>query len=165
MFRAARFLAALLVVGTIAAGGIVGGCIATASSPPTPAVTAASRSTAAVSAAPESTTRTAWGPILDALPPAFLSYPGSALANGVTTEPVTSALSTTASVATVVTWYGKALGSAGYRRTSLSTPAEDGSVVGEWDGGSIRAGCRARITFEPQGASTFILALVAPPCG
>lgn len=165
-----RIPAAVLLVAAIA-----GGCIGSASAPPpspapasasaaSPTVTGAASASAAAAATPASTTATAWGPILDAPPASFPAYPGAAEANGVTNEPVTASLATDASVATVSAWYRDALKAAGYTQTTLGNPAEDGSVVGEYDGSTVAPGCRARITYEPQGTKTFVLALVGAAC-
>ncbi|MGC8633133.1 MAG: hypothetical protein ACP5VP_00440 [Candidatus Limnocylindrales bacterium] len=110
------------------------------------------------------TTATAWGAILDHAPDSFPRYPGAADSNGATNQPVTQAVSTSASVATVSVWYASALASAGYKQTSISNPAEDGSVVAEFDGGSLASSCRAQLTYKPMGSLTFVFVLVSASC-
>jgi hypothetical protein len=136
-------------------------------SPPAPAATTASPATTtspATTAAPASTTNTSWGPILDQAPASFPRYPGAADANGAASGPATQSLSTSATVTAVSGWYGSALSPAGYKQTSISNPAEDGSVIAEFDGTSLATGCKAQLTYKPTGSQTLIVVLVAPAC-
>ena len=151
--RLAACAALLLLLGACTAGG-------TAS----PRPTAASHAPALSPMGSISTTATAWGVILDRAPAAFPRYPGAADANGATTDPVTQSISTSAPVSTVSGWYATALSPVGYKQTSISNPAEDGSVVAEFDGGSLGSGCRAQVTYKPMGTLTFIFVRVAAAC-
>ena len=146
---------------------VLGACTAGSSASPHPSngpPTTSPPAAASASAAAISTTSTAWGPILDQAPASFPRYPGAADANGAINEPVTQSLSTSASVTTVSGWYGTALAPLGYKQTSISNPAEDGSVAAEFDGSGLGSGCRAQITYRPMGAQTFIFVLVAAGC-
>ena len=116
------------------------------------------------SAVPISTTITSWGAILDRAPASFPRYPGAADASTGSSDPATQSISTGASVATVSDWYGKALSPLGYRQTAIGSPAEDGSVIADFDGGSLAPGCRARLTYRPMGSQTFVFALVGATC-
>ena len=116
------------------------------------------------SAAPMSTTVTSWGAILDRAPASFPRYPGAVDASTGSSDPATQSTSTGASVSTVSAWYGRALPPLGYRQTSIGSPAEDGSVIADFDGGSVAPGCRARLTFRPMGSQTFVFALVGAAC-
>jgi hypothetical protein len=129
---------------------------ASSSQPPTPAPTPT------VPATPVATTATDWGPILDAVPASFPRYPGAndTTANGA----VSAALTTSASVASLTSWYGSALGAMGFTSTSTSRPAEDGSVVAEYDGSTLAAGCRSQLSFRPQGTQTLVTVLYGAAC-
>ncbi len=131
-----------------------------ASTPSSPAASAGG----SPSPGPISTTQTSWGAILDRAPATFPRYPGADTASGATKQPVTQSLSTDASVDTVGNWYGYSLPPNGYKQVSSSNPAEDGSVTADYDGSSLAAGCRARLTFKPQGSLTFIFVLVSAAC-
>ena len=161
--RLAACAALLLILGACTAGG-------TASTPPATASQAvashgpAASQAVATPAASIATTGTSWGVILDQAPSTFPRYPGAADANGATTDPVTQSVSTSAPVSTVSGWYATALSPIGYKQTSISNPAEDGSVVAEFDGGSLGSGCRAQITYKPMGSLTLIFVLVAAGC-
>lgn len=146
--RLAACAALLVVLGACTAGG-------TAGSPP--------RSTPAPASIAGSTD-TGWGAILDRAPASFPRYPGAADSNGATDQPVTQAVSTSVSVATASVWYASALASTGYRQTSISNPAEDGSVVAEFDGGSLASGCRAQLTYKPMGSLTVVFVLIGASC-
>ncbi len=166
--RLAACAALLLILGACTAGGTASPRPATAlpgtASPVAASQAVASREPAATPAASIATTGTSWGVILDQAPSAFPRYPGAADANGATTDPVSQSVSTSASVATVSGWYATALSPIGYKQTSISNPAEDGSVVAEFDGGSLGSGCRAQITYKPMGSLTLIFVLVAAGC-
>ena len=161
--RLAACAALLLILGACTAGGTAGPRPATPS-PATASQVVASHRPAATPAASIATTDTSWGVILDRAPSTFPRYPGAADANGATTDPVTQSVSTSAPVSTVSGWYATALSPVGYKQTSISNPAEDGSVVAEFDGGSLGSGCRAQITYKPMGSLTLIFVLVAAGC-
>ncbi len=167
--RLAACAALALVLGACTAGGAA----TPPGSPPasgaaTPQASAAvpppASPVASAPASPAPTAVTSWGPILDRVPASFPRYPGAADANGATSDTVTQSISTSASVSTVSGWYTGALASLGYKQTSISNPAEDGSVVAEFDGGSLAAGCRAQLTYRPMGALTFVFVLVGAAC-
>ena len=161
--RLAACAALLLLLGACSAGGTASSQ-PTATSPATAPEATASSEPAATPAASIATTSTSWGVILDGAPATFPRYPGAADANGATTDPVTQSVSTSAPVSTVSGWYATALSPIGYTQTSISNPAEDGSVVAEFDGSSLGSGCRAQITYKPMGTLTFIFLLVAAGC-
>ena len=161
--RLAACAALLLILGACTAGGTASTPPATAS-PATASQAVVSQGPAATPAASIATTDTSWGVILDRVPSTFPRYPGAADANGATTDPVTQSVSTSAPVSTVSGWYATALSPVGYKQTSISNPAEDGSVVAEFDGGSLGSGCRAQITYKPMGSLTLIFVLVAAGC-
>ena len=160
--RLAACAALLLILGACTAGGTASTPPATAS--PATASQAVASQAVATPAASIATTDTSWGVILDQAPSTFPRYPGAADANGATTDPVTQSVSTSAPVSTVSGWYATALSPIGYKQTSISNPAEDGSVVAEFDGGSLGSGCRAQITYKPMGSLTLIFVLVAAGC-
>ncbi len=144
---------------------VVAGCTA-GSTGLAPASPTTGTPTPVVSASPSvgPTTGTAWGAIRDVPPASFPRYPGASDAPGATKDPVTEAISTSATLVAVNGWYSAALSAAGYKQTSVSNPAEDGSVVAEFDGGSIAPGCRAQLTYQPLGDRTFVFVLVAAAC-
>jgi hypothetical protein len=162
----ARGPVSLRPLGLVVLAAVLAGCTAGSSATAGPATTgaASAAASAVASVGPVSTTVTSWGTILDRPPATFPRYPGAVDANGATSDPVTQSLSTGASVATVSAWYAYALPPARFQQTSVSDPAEDGSVTAEFDGSSLGAGCRARLTFRPQGTLTFILALISAAC-
>ncbi len=147
---------------SVAAAALLGACSAagTASPARTPGPTPAAMPS--VVASPIATTTTDWGVILDALPAGFPAYPGATDARA-PTGPVTAALTTSASVSTVVAWYAGAMSSAGYSGTP-GNPLEDGSVVTDFDGSSRAPGCKAQVTARPQGTQTLIVVLVSASC-
>ena len=146
---------------------LLGACTASGTASPQPASPHPATASYAPPISPTgsvSTTATSWGVILDQAPASFPRYPGAADANGATTDAVTQSISTSAPVSTVSGWYATALSPVGYKQTSISNPAEDGSVVAEFDGGSLGSGCRAQVTYKPMGTLTFIFVLVAATC-
>ena len=167
--RLAACAALVLILGACTAGGAATPpgsppAVSVASPPASAAVSAPASPITSAVASPAPTAATSWGPILDRVPASFPRYPGAADANGATSDPVTQSISTSASVSTVSGWYTTALAPLGYKQTSISNPAEDGSVVAEFDGGSLASGCRAQLTYRPMGALTFIFVLVGAAC-
>ena len=151
-------------LGLAIAMSVLAACTAGGTPSASPAASPATPAPASASVGPISTTATSWGTILDRAPATFPRYPGAVDASGATNEPVTQSLSTGASVATVSAWYAYALPPSRYQQTSVSNPAEDGSVTATFDGGGLAAGCRAQLTFKPQGTQTFIFVLIAASC-
>jgi hypothetical protein len=113
-------------------------------------------------ATPVATTATDWGPIRDAVPASFPRYPG---ANDTTADgPASAALTTSATVAALSSWYASALGAMGFTSSSTSRPAEDGSVVAEYDGATLATGCRSQLSFRPQGTQTLVVVMYGAAC-
>jgi hypothetical protein len=111
---------------------------------------------------PAATTSTDWGWILDAPPVGLPRFPS---ATDATPEgPATATLSTGSSVAQVITWYDAEMVSSGYVSGGAGRPLEDGSVVVEYDGAGIAAGCHAQVTARPRGGETVIVILVGAAC-
>ena len=143
-------LVAAVGLGACIAGGSSSGA---AGSPAGSAATPPGASAAAgkTPAGPTTTSAAAgWGPIWDALPASFPTYPGA--------EPVpdpagasTAALAVPASTAEAAAWWRRALGEGGYGGIAVSKPLEDGSVVID---GTGPAGCRVRVRVTPTGATT-----------
>ena len=154
--RGPRLVAALLPL--VAAVGL-GACVlggsssgATGSLEGTAATLSGAPSAVAETPAGPMTTSAAagWGPIWDALPASFPTYPGA--------EPVpdpagasTAALTVPASTADAAAWWQRALGGGGYGGIAVSKPLEDGSVVID---GAGPAGCRVRVRVAPTSATT-----------
>lgn len=156
----------LLLVAILVAASTAAACSATGSTTapasPSPQGAASPAPTPATPSTPVATTGTDWGPIRDAVPASFPRYPGArdTTADG----PVSAALTTSATVAALSSWYASALAATGFTSTSSSRPAEDGSVVAEYDGSTLASGCRSQLSFRPQGTQTLVLVLYGAAC-
>lgn len=103
-----------------------------------------------------------WGPIWDAIPEAFLVFPGAQPVE--IEEPVSAALdhpAQAASPADVANAYAGALTAAGWR-TVVDPPIEDGSVVVD----AVRDGtaCRAQVRATPLGGIVRVTILYGAEC-
>jgi hypothetical protein len=107
-------------------------------------------------------TETDWGRIWDNVPSGFPRFPGSAVADPVSPEPV-SATYTVANddTAQISGWMQNALEAASFRTESLSGPLEDGGFVLE----SVGEGdCRIQTSVRPMGGLTFVIVRYGAGC-
>lgn len=128
------------------------------SSPPEPPPIATPATSPTTSAAGR--TETEWGTIWDALPAGFPSYPGSRPTD-VGEGPASAVLDVPAEVPAVASWFEAALERLGFR-SSVSGPAEDGSMQIDSDG--PMANCAVRTTVAPLGGTTIVTILYGAGC-
>lgn len=141
----------------------------TASTPPAASPTPAPATPTPVPGAPSPTpepvpvptTATEWGPIWDALPPAFPRFPGS-VPGEPADGPASAELFVPADTATVADWYQDALERAAYSTLSMSGPFEDGSIVIESVGDP--PACLVRTTIRPASGDTIVTILYGAGC-
>jgi hypothetical protein len=152
----------VLLAGLLAAGcgsGTPSPAAAGGSSSPDVSAPAASEPVAAVPTADQ--TETEWGPIWDAVPTGFPTYPGSKDAE-VGADPASEVrVIDGAEAAAVASWMDERLRAAAFRSDGLSGPFEDGSYVVDASG---EAGCRVQVRVAPTGGLTTITVLYGAAC-
>lgn len=107
-------------------------------------------------------TDTGWGRIWDAVPPGFPTFPGSTIADAVSSDPVSATYALEGGDAgEIMAWMQTALETAGFGTQSLTGPQESGSFVLE----SVGEGdCRIQTTVAPMGSMTIITVLYGAAC-
>ena len=107
-------------------------------------------------------TDTAWGRIWDDVPPGFPRYPGSAIADDASPDPVSATFAVADDdTAVIAAWMQEALETATFSTESLSGPFEDGSFVLE----SVGDGdCRLQVVVAPMGTMTFVIVRYGAAC-
>lgn len=107
-------------------------------------------------------TETGWGRIWDNVPTGFPRFPGSAIADPVSPEPVSATYSVVNDdTAQIAGWVQNALETAAFRTASLSGPLEDGGFVIE----SVGSGaCRIQTSVQPMGGLTFVIVRYGAAC-
>lgn len=155
-----RALVALLYAGLIAAACAPND--STASTAPSVAPDSEPSASASASAANGTQSETGWGRIWDNVPTGFPRFPGSALADPISPEPVSATYSVANDdTAQIAGWMQRALETASFRTESLSGPLEDGGFVLE----SIGAGaCRIQTSVRPMGGLTFVIIRYGAAC-
>ena len=128
----------------------------------------ASRPDGASGAAPSASviggaqTDTGWGRIWDNVPTGFPRFPGSAIADPISPEPVSATYSVANDdTAQIVGWMQNALETAAFRTDSLSGPLEDGGFVIESVGAG---GCQIQTSVQPMGGLTFVIVRYGAAC-
>lgn len=163
----ARTIAAILSAGLIAAA--CGADTETASNAPT--TVASVGPTAAPSDGPSAPpasagagtqTDTEWGRIWDDVPPGFPTYPGSAVADDASPDPVSATYAVAGGDPTeIAAWMRSALETARFRTESLQGPLENGDYVLE----AVGAGdCRVQVAVAPMGGLVFVTVRYGAAC-
>jgi hypothetical protein len=154
-----RALIALLVAGVMVAA--CGSDQPTASPAPSVATPGPSVSPSA-SAEGGTQSETGWGRIWDNVPTGFPRFPGSAIADPVSPDPVSATYSVVNDdTAQIAGWMQNALETASFGTESLSGPLEDGGFVIE----SVGEGeCRIQTSVQPMGGLTFVIVRYGAAC-
>ena len=155
------------VIALLAASLLVAACDSarqTATTPPSLIAPgpSASDGAPAPSAVGGTQSETGWGRIWDHVPTGFPRFPGSAIADPVSPEPVSATHSVVNDdTAQIAGWMQNALETASYATESLSGPLEDGGFVIE----SVGEGeCRIQTSVQPMGGLTFLIVRYGAAC-
>lgn len=126
------------------------------------APSAAASGDAAPSTAGGTQSETDWGRIWDNVPTGFPRFPGSAIADPVSPDPVSATYSVANDdTAQIAGWMQSALEAASFGTESLSGPLEDGGFVIE----SVGEGeCRIQTSVRPMGGLTFVIVHYGAGC-
>ena len=154
----------IAAIALVTAGMIVAACGSdrpTASVAPSVPIPGASASPGATGAG-GTQTETGWGRIWDNVPTGFPRFPGSAIADPVSPDPVSATYTVVNDdTAQVAGWMQNALETASFGTESLSGPLEDGGFVIESVG---EGACRIQTSVRPMGGLTFVIVRYGAAC-
>lgn len=129
---------------------------------PTPVPTSAFHPTLSPAPTLPSKTKTAWGPIWDALPRGFPGPPAAEPTDTGDPEAVSATLAVPTVAGSTADWYRSAFPRAGYSIESINGPYENGGYV--IDAVGVSPACRVQVSLARTGTTTTVTILFGAAC-